>query len=212
MSLLMIRVIFEILLDCIECFFAFFLELFSSLRYDIFLFHFFMIWSCVCTIILHILHEGAATLLVICNLFTVNFVAFEQESRIIAYLRNKASSTKPFPKALKHDWKPSTQGWWGVESLKKLIYLDVHNIVFVKKSRPKKLVKSNKSISRNLFWPNSIFLPFQKWPKINFWTGTMFKTAKNAISQKKKKLIYLISWVFCLDLAHCVGHCDTLQK
>ena len=120
MSLLMIRVIFEILLDCIECFFAFFLELFSSLRYDIFLFHFYMIWSCVCTIILHILHEGAATLLVICNLFTVNFVAFEQESRMIAYLRNKASSTKPFPKALKHDWKPSTQGWWLSRIIKKV--------------------------------------------------------------------------------------------
>ena len=29
------------------------------------------------------------------------------------------------------------------------------------------------------------FLPFQKWPKINFWTGKNFKTAKNAISRKK---------------------------
>ena len=86
----------------------------------IFLFHFYMIRSCVCTIILHILYEGAATLLVICNLFTVNFVAFEQESRIIAYLRNKASSTKPFPKALKHDWKPSTQGWWLSRIIKKV--------------------------------------------------------------------------------------------
>ena len=111
-------------------FFAFFLELFSSLRYDIFLFHFYMIWSCVCTIILHILHEGAATLLVICNLFTVNFVAFEQESRIIAYLRNKASSTKPFPKALKHDWKPSTQGWWLSRIIKKVVL-----------SRPSRLIQ-----------------------------------------------------------------------
>ena len=34
-----------------------------------------------------------------------------------------------------------------------------------KKSRPKKLVKSNKSIS------GRIFLQFQKWPKINYWTG-----------------------------------------
>ena len=86
-------------------------------------FYFTFIWSgpvFVCTIILHILHEGAETLLVICNLFTVNFVAFEQESRIIAYLRNKASSTKPFPKALKHDWKPSTQGWWLSRIIKKV--------------------------------------------------------------------------------------------
>ena len=28
------------------------------------------------------------------------------------------------------------------------------------------------------------FLQFQKWPKINFWTGKKFKTAKNAISRK----------------------------
>ena len=27
------------------------------------------------------------------------------------------------------------------------------------------------------------YLPFQKWPKINFWTGKKFKTAKNAISR-----------------------------
>ena len=96
---------------------------FKTLLFDspaIFLFHFYMIRSCVSTIILHILHEWAATLLVICNLFTVNFVAFEQESRIIAYLRNKASSTKPFPKALKHDWKPSTQGWWLSRIIKKV--------------------------------------------------------------------------------------------
>ena len=32
----------------------------------------------------------------------------------------------------------------------------------LKMSRPKKLVKSNKSISRNFFWPNFIFLQFQK--------------------------------------------------
>ena len=28
------------------------------------------------------------------------------------------------------------------------------------------------------------FLPFQKWPKINFWTGKKFKTVRNAISRK----------------------------
>ena len=35
----------------------------------------------------------------------------------------------------------------------------------------KKLMKSNKSISQNnFFWPISIFLQFQKWPKIKFST------------------------------------------
>ena len=38
----------------------------------------------------------------------------------------------------------------------------------LKKSRPKKLMKSNKSISRNIFLTKFHFLPFQKWPKINF--------------------------------------------
>ena len=43
------------------------------------------------------------------------------------------------------------------------------------------------------------FLQFQKWSKINFWTGKKFKTARNAISRRRKK-IYLISRVFfCLD-------------
>ena len=41
------------------------------------------------------------------------------------------------------------------------------------------------------------FLQFQKWPKINFWIGKKFETAKNAIS--RKKMIYLISRVFCLN-------------
>ena len=54
----------------------------------------------------------------------------------------------------------------------------------LKKSRPKKLMKSNKSISR-LFLTKIHFLPFQKWPKINIWTGKKFKTAKYAISRKK---------------------------
>ena len=59
----------------------------------------------------------------------------------------------------------------------------------LKKSRPKKLVKSNKSISRKIFLTKFHFLQFQKWPKINFWTGKKFKTAKNAIS---RKLIYIM--------------------
>ena len=66
----------------------------------------------------------------------------------------------------------------------------------LKKSRPKKFVKSNKSISRIFFWSNSIFLQFQKWAKTNFWTGKKFRPPKNAISRKKYFLIYLISRFF----------------
>ena len=55
----------------------------------------------------------------------------------------------------------------------------------LKKSRPKKKVKLNKSISRKNFLTKIHFLQFQKWPKINFCTGKKFKTAKNAISRKK---------------------------
>ena len=51
-----------------------------------------------------------------------------------------------------------------------------------------------RSISQIIFLTKFHFLQFQKWPKINFWTGKKFKTAKNAIS--RKKLIYLISRVF----------------
>ena len=48
--------------------------------------------------------------------------------------------------------------------------------------------------SRKKFLTKFHFLPFRKWPKINFWTGKKFKTARNAIS--RKKLIYLISRIF----------------
>ena len=48
-----------------------------------------------------------------------------------------------------------------------------------------KLLKSNKSISRNFYLAKLQFLQFQKRPKINFSTGKKFKTAKNAISRKK---------------------------
>ena len=44
-------------------------------------------------------------------------------------------------------------------------------------------------------------MQFQKWPKIKFLElGTIFKTAKNAISQKNFFLIYLISQVFLPEL------------
>ena len=78
----------------------------------------------------------------------------------------------------------------------------------------KKPVKSNKSISRKICWPKSIFLQFQIWPKINFWTE---KTAKNAILRKKIDT-YLISRVFfaCTFLnflARCVElHASGLLK
>ena len=48
---------------------------------------------------------------------------------------------------------------------------------YLKKSKPKKLVKSNKSISQQFFLTKFHFLQFQKWPKNNFWTGKKFKTA-----------------------------------
>ena len=56
-------------------------------------------------------------------------------------------------------------------------------------------MKSNKSISRKNFFIKFHFLQFQKWPKINFWTGKKLKTARNAILQINN-LIYLISRVF----------------
>ena len=48
--------------------------------------------------------------------------------------------------------------------------LDHNGAENFKKSRPKKLVKSNKSISRKNSLNKFHFLQFQKWPKINFWT------------------------------------------
>ena len=50
-----------------------------------------------------------------------------------------------------------------------------------------------------LFWPNSIFCNFQNGQKSIFQLGKRFKTTKYAIS-RKKFLIYLISWVFLLEL------------
>ena len=67
----------------------------------------------------------------------------------------------------------------------KRIYLESHSgPEYLKKSRPKNLVKSNKSISRNFILTKFHFLQFQKWPKINFLTEKKFKTANNAISRK----------------------------
>ena len=49
-------------------------------------------------------------------------------------------------------------------------------------------------------------MPFQKWPKINFWTGKKFKTAKNAISRKKKLFIWFHEFL-CLDFLKFSGPC-----
>ena len=44
------------------------------------------------------------------------------------------------------------------------------------------------------------FLQFQKWPKINFWTGKNFKTTRYAISRKKFFDLFdftsLFAWIF----------------
>ena len=64
-----------------------------------------------------------------------------------------------------------------------------------KKVQPKELMKSNKSISRIIFWPNSIFCNFKNGQKSIFELGKKFKTSTNAIS-RRKILIYLISRVF----------------
>ena len=67
-----------------------------------------------------------------------------------------------------------------------------------------------KSISRKIFFdqiPLFHFLKFQKWSKINFWNGKKFKTARNAISRKKKRFIwfheFFFAWTFFNFLAHC---------
>ena len=52
-----------------------------------------------------------------------------------------------------------------------------------KKSRPKKLVKSNRYVNQfhDFFLPNSIFCNFKNGQKSIFELGEKFKTAKNAI-------------------------------
>ena len=60
-----------------------------------------------------------------------------------------------------------------------------------------------------IFWPNSIFLQFQKWPKIDFWTRKKFKIAKNAILWGENQ-IYLISWVFfAWTFLNFLAYCGT---
>ena len=73
-----------------------------------------------------------------------------------------------------------------------------------KKVQSKKIVKSNKSISRNFFDQKFNFSQFQKWPKNNIWTGKKFKSAKNAISRKKIDLFNFTSF-FGLDFSKFSG-------
>ena len=67
----------------------------------------------------------------------------------------------------------------------------------LKKSRPKKLVKSNKSISRKkIFWPNSNFCNFKNGQKSIFEEGKCLKLPKMQFHEIIFFWIYLISRVF----------------
>ena len=61
----------------------------------------------------------------------------------------------------------------------------------LKKSRPKKLVKSNKLILRKIFLTKYLFCNFKNGQKAIFLTG---KTAKNATSRKKNDLLDFTSF------------------
>ena len=65
----------------------------------------------------------------------------------------------------------------------------------LKKSRAKKLVKSNKSIHKKKFWPNSTFCNFKNGQKLIFDLGKSLKQPEMQFHEKNK-LIYSISRVF----------------
>ena len=70
----------------------------------------------------------------------------------------------------------------------------------LKKSRPKKLVKSNKSTSQMFFWTNSIFCNFKNGQKSIFELGKSLKLPKMQFHIKKKRRRFI--WFhefFCLD-------------
>ena len=77
----------------------------------------------------------------------------------------------------------------------------------LKKSRPKKLVKSI-NFTKKKIMTNFHILQFQKWPKINFWTGKKFKIEK---MQFHVKIFFwfiwfdefFFAWTFFNFLAHC---------
>ena len=54
------------------------------------------------------------------------------------------------------------------------------------------------------------FLQFRKWPKINFWTGKKFKTAKNAISRKNFFWFIWFYEFFCLDFLNFLADCEPI--
>ena len=70
----------------------------------------------------------------------------------------------------------------------------------LKKSRPKKLVKANKSISRKkFFWPNSIFCDFKNGQKLFFFVlGNSLKLPKMQFHEKNMWFIWFQEF-FCLD-------------
>ena len=59
-------------------------------------------------------------------------------------------------------------GMGGIEDDRHSICVLGLNMINDKVFIGKKHALSNKSFSQKFFWPNSIFLQFQKWPKINF--------------------------------------------
>ena len=76
-----------------------------------------------------------------------------------------------------------------------------------KKVQAKKTCKIKQINFTKFFLTKFHFLQFQKWPKINFWTGKKLKTAKNAISRRKKNYLFdftsFFTWTFFNSLTYC---------
>ena len=76
----------------------------------------------------------------------------------------------------------------------------------LKNSRPKKLVKLNKSISRKISWPKSIFYNFKNGQKSIFELGKSLKLPEMQFHEKKIDLFDFTSfsaWTFLYFLACC---------
>ena len=84
----------------------------------------------------------------------------------------------------------------------------------LKKSRPKKLVKSNKSISWNFFWPNSIFCNFKNGQISIFELGKSLKLPKMQFYEKKDLFDFtsFFAWIFLNFLARCVCWSDCSSR
>ena len=71
---------------------------------------------------------------------------------------------------------------------------------------------NQKNQFKNFFFTKLHFLQFQKWPKMNFWTGKKFK---NAISRKKIFDLFdftsFFAWTFLNFLARCEHYCTVRQ-